>query len=90
VNDLVQRLIDEPFRPDEQRVCDYLMQLTEGQIGCGDDPIGFAQNEWWRARTAALEAAVQEIVASRMQGPPWVLIDIARRALEPNDSADPS
>lgn len=30
-----------PYSPDEQRVCDYLQEVTDGSIGCGDDPIGF-------------------------------------------------
>lgn len=30
-----------PYSPDEKRVCDYIQELTEGAIGCGDDPIGF-------------------------------------------------
>lgn len=30
-----------PYSPDEQRVCDYIAAITKGQVGCGDDPIGF-------------------------------------------------
>jgi len=29
------------YTKDEQRVCDYIQHLTEKQIGCGDDPIGW-------------------------------------------------
>lgn len=31
----------KPYTKDESRVCDYLRRITEDQIGCGDDPIGF-------------------------------------------------
>jgi hypothetical protein len=30
-----------PYTPDEQRVVDYLVKITGGSIGGGDDPIGF-------------------------------------------------
>ena len=30
-----------PYTPEEQRVCDYLQEITDGSVGCGDDPIGF-------------------------------------------------
>ncbi len=30
-----------PYSADEQRVCEYLQQITDSQVGCGDDPIGF-------------------------------------------------
>lgn len=33
-------------------------------------------------RISELTTALREIAASRMQGPPWVLIDIARHVLE--------
>ena len=38
----------QPYSLDEQRVCAYLQQITKGQIGCGDDPIGFliASHQW--------------------------------------------
>jgi hypothetical protein len=29
------------YTPDQQRVAQYLHELTKGQIGAGDDPIGF-------------------------------------------------
>lgn len=29
------------YTPDQRRVCDYLQEITNGQIGCGDDPVGF-------------------------------------------------
>lgn len=32
---------DKPYSPDEQRVCDYIAVVSNGQIGAGDDPIGF-------------------------------------------------
>jgi hypothetical protein len=31
----------DPYRPDEERVCKYLQEKFDHQIGCGDDPIGF-------------------------------------------------
>ena len=31
----------KPYTADEKRVCAYLQELTDGAIGCGDDPIGF-------------------------------------------------
>lgn len=30
---------NEPYRFDEQRVCDYLTKIAD--VGCGEDPIGF-------------------------------------------------
>lgn len=30
-----------PYTPDEQRVVDYIIALTDGQVGAGSDPIGF-------------------------------------------------
>lgn len=30
-----------PYSPDEQRVADWLVARTQGQVGAGDDPIGF-------------------------------------------------
>jgi hypothetical protein len=30
-----------PYTPEEARVCDYLQRITNNQIGCGEDPIGF-------------------------------------------------
>jgi hypothetical protein len=30
-----------PYSPDEERVADYLIEITAGAIGAGDDPIGF-------------------------------------------------
>ena len=30
-----------PYSEDEQRVCDYIQEITKGEVGCGDDPIGF-------------------------------------------------
>jgi hypothetical protein len=30
-----------PYTPDEARVCNYLLEITHNQVGCGDDPIGF-------------------------------------------------
>lgn len=32
---------DAPYIPDEKRVVDYILQLTNDQIGGGNDPIGF-------------------------------------------------
>jgi len=32
---------EKPYTPDEQRVVKYLVELTNGTIGGGDDPIGF-------------------------------------------------
>lgn len=29
------------YSPEEKRVCEYLQRITNNQIGCGDDPIGF-------------------------------------------------
>jgi len=38
----MERNLDiKPYSSDEQRVCDYLQKILKGQIGCGDDPIGF-------------------------------------------------
>lgn len=31
----------EEYTNDQQRVCKYLLEITDNQIGCGDDPIGF-------------------------------------------------
>jgi hypothetical protein len=31
----------KPYTPDEQRVVDYINEITEGKIGAGNDPIGF-------------------------------------------------
>jgi hypothetical protein len=30
-----------PYSEEERRVADYLVKLTSGQVGAGDDPIGF-------------------------------------------------
>lgn len=30
-----------PYGLEEGRICDYIQKITKGQIGCGDDPIGF-------------------------------------------------
>lgn len=30
-----------PYTPDEQRAVDYLIKITKGLVGAGDDPIGF-------------------------------------------------
>jgi hypothetical protein len=32
---------DSPYTPDEQRAADYIVEITKGDIGGGDDPIGF-------------------------------------------------
>lgn len=29
------------YSPEEQRVSDYIQEITKGMIGSGDDPIGF-------------------------------------------------
>ena len=29
------------YTTEERRVCEYLQEITGGQIGCGKDPIGF-------------------------------------------------
>jgi hypothetical protein len=34
-------IANNPYTPDEQRVSDYIQEITEGMIGSGDDPIGF-------------------------------------------------
>jgi hypothetical protein len=34
-------IIADPYRPDEQRVVDFIRERTQDQIGGGDDPIGF-------------------------------------------------
>lgn len=31
----------KPYTPDEARVAEYLFELTNGNVGAGDDPIGF-------------------------------------------------
>lgn len=31
----------KPYTPDEQRVVDYIISITDGKVGAGDDPIGF-------------------------------------------------
>jgi hypothetical protein len=31
----------DPYSEQEKRVADYLVNLTAGQVGAGDDPIGF-------------------------------------------------
>jgi hypothetical protein len=31
----------KPYSPDEARVAEYLFELTQGNVGAGDDPIGF-------------------------------------------------
>lgn len=30
-----------PYSAAEKRVCEYLQQITQGAVGCGDDPVGF-------------------------------------------------
>lgn len=30
-----------PYSPEEQRASDYIQHITNGQVGSGDDPIGF-------------------------------------------------
>ncbi len=30
-----------PYTPNELRFVEYLLELTNGSIGAGDDPIGF-------------------------------------------------
>lgn len=34
-------IVNKPYSEDEKRVADYLTVITNGQIGAGDDPIGF-------------------------------------------------
>lgn len=29
------------YSPDALRVCEYLQTILKGQVGCGDDPVGF-------------------------------------------------
>jgi len=45
----VRDMEKNPYRPDEKRVCDYLIRIAP-DIGCGDDPIGFliASHGWLR------------------------------------------
>lgn len=31
----------QPYSIAEERVCAFLQEITKGEIGCGDDPIGF-------------------------------------------------
>lgn len=55
--------LDGGYTPEERRVSDYLLSITEGQIGSGLDPIGFliashaAINELRKEAEAALRAA---------------------------------
>ena len=38
----VERDLDtNPYTKDEIRVCEYLTEITNGAVGCGDNPIGF-------------------------------------------------
>lgn len=34
-------LFTNPYTDDETRVCAFIQEATRGEIGCGDDPIGF-------------------------------------------------
>jgi hypothetical protein len=34
-------IMAHPYSSDEQRVSDYIQDITAGTIGSGDDPIGF-------------------------------------------------
>lgn len=69
-----------PYTAHEKRVCEYLLEITNNQIGCGSDPIGFLiashgainrtrknQREVIKALTVALEDAKQTIQA--LHGP---------------------
>lgn len=49
-----------PYSPDERRVCDYLIDITKGAVGCGPDPIGFliASHAWLVAQRAAALATL--------------------------------
>ena len=49
---------ETPYSSDEQRVAAYLMELTNNQVGAGDDPIGFllAHTEHLRAQVARMKA----------------------------------
>lgn len=39
---MTERDFDEmPYTAAEKRVCNYLQEITDGAIGCGDDPVGF-------------------------------------------------
>lgn len=29
------------YTVEQRRVCDYLIKITHGMVGCGDDPVGF-------------------------------------------------
>lgn len=53
-----------PYTADEQRVCEYLLQMTQNQIGCGDDPIGFliASHAFSRAEASSGYAAGRRAV----------------------------
>lgn len=31
----------QPYTADEKRVADYIIEVTRGNVGAGDDPIGF-------------------------------------------------
>lgn len=30
-----------PYDPQERRVCNYIQDITDEAIGCGDDPVGW-------------------------------------------------
>lgn len=54
-----------PYSPEEQRVADYIAELTNNQIGAGDDPIGFliASHGMRGAQIKELMARIQELEA---------------------------
>lgn len=61
---------------DEKRVCNYLQKITDGQVGCGPDPVGFliASHEMFRHErddARALAAELEERVA-------WLRDDVNR------------
>lgn len=39
--DHMRDLDRDPYSTDEQRVADYLVEITGGLVGAGNDPIGF-------------------------------------------------
>lgn len=56
---------DTPYTADEQRVCAYILKITNNQIGCGEDPIAFliSSHEVFRLRLARYEEALRSIAA---------------------------
>ncbi len=38
---MTRNLDTHPYTPDEKRVAVYIVRITEGNVGAGDDPIGW-------------------------------------------------